>query len=368
MSEIDSSKEALPVRKPGRLETIEEASRDFRINILTEGCNDWRHTFTLETVDDEITEPKILKAEDLKVEETDKLRQAIIENGLLEERYWWLQPEMQEAIKEGRLKEQLSFFVGQKQMDFYCFDRELSQSEIDEIGSVLEQLAQIDDGIGFDMVSSVVFAKELPKQKYDDLKDRMAAIVDNPTRVLPGRSNGSANYLQSMIYIKDKGDKLVEKRLEGSFAKGIRRESSTSLASTLAHEIGHHMENLIDFDKWLKNHGWETPPGSEVDKLFERFTGKFGPSLYSGVNPQEDFAETFKYFILDPGKLDPKRLDFMVTEVLGRGETFQPINAKPSYRVLKRRGDEISLPRVIKQPMNIIITAIPPTSEIVTTS
>ncbi|HMS92516.1 MAG TPA: hypothetical protein PJ993_03255 [Candidatus Saccharibacteria bacterium] len=261
---------------------------------------------------------------------------------------WWLNPDVQQAIKNGRLKEKVTFQVRDKQMDFYCFDEALTQEQITEISHVLEQLVQVQEGLGFDVVSEVLVGKNLLEDVH----------TKDGKKISPAKVGGAASVNMHLVYINTAVSAVEKEKRRGKLLFK-KTESFTKLAGVFAHELGHQFEKTIDESLWLENHGWKVDGilQKTIQKV-KRVYGLFGPTVYAGKSPDEDFAESFARFLLDPSRLDSDRREFMIKELLSPGPASQPIDARPRAEIHRTEGSAIVLPRMKDRPVYVAIDKI----------
>ncbi len=357
--ETEGIPEALPKRQKNRLETLEEAKANFKVEFVNPDDAD-EHTVIMREQWNEAPDTGVWYVtykENLSVAHMAEVRDRLTQDDYLEEICWWLRPEIQEAVADNRLKEKLTFMVNDKELDFYCFDRGLSKEEIAEVQKVLEVLVQVQEGLGINIVQSVVMGNRglYPKES---VRQKIKGSVDshNPFMMIAEFARGRVAIDSGMIMLRDRGSKnLAPYKSETRFGLD-KQEKFAGLAGTLAHEIGHLFEQELDKAKWIQDQNW-LPNGlrEKAKQWLKRASGFFGPTMYAGTNPQEDFAETFKYFLLDPSRLDPLRRDFMIDEVLAKGATSQPVGGRPKISYLRYSGDQITFPKVEQEPIKVLL-------------
>ena len=102
---------------------------------------------------------------------------------------------------------------------------------------------------------------------------------------------------------------------------GQQSQTAAALLETLTHEVGHNVHFNMRIDKWDLAVRWRELYVASEGPFAE--TGLGFVSDYARANHFEDFAETYRAYILEPGLLkaaNPEKYEFMWQEVFAGRE------------------------------------------------
>ena len=259
-------------------------------------------------------------------------------------RYWWLTEEYQNLLEKGELAEQIAVTVESGDtkniVNIYVFGKPLSMEFRYEIGGALFFLAQIDGGDVFNLVDDIII--------HNDSKKKERKVYNEKSGKYKKLNIAAQATLDTTQVIK-----IFHGGLRLKPGKGM--EQFSSFMKSFIHEFGHFIHKKRLEKNWEERLGWKSKSvlkrGKNSKKLdvTPKFRTKWTlpedslpPTNYARSNPQEDFAESFAYLMLEPEKLDPNRRDFMIDEVLKQKSVV--IKDKPKIDSTVLRGKDMVLP------------------------
>lgn len=253
------------------------------------------------------------------------------------EKCWWLQPEWQEALSDGRLSEQISLQVGDQNVEVYNFTSDgLSEDQIAAITRGLVRLAGVNKGELLESFPHILVTPQIDVPQ--EVIDRVEA-VGMKDKVPKGRAHFDSGYIE----IASAG-----LTLEPARGGEIEDVIVPKLEYIVMHEYGHFHErsNLVG-SEWEKQIGWKYK-GGKYELAEESIPG---PTLYSRTNPREDFAESFTLALSGSSQLQGSRRDFVAGSMEG--------SASPAggygVQVTKKQGSEIMLPSLDRQTVKYAV-------------
>jgi len=266
--------------------------------------------------------------------------------------YWWLTPEYQRHLERGELVEQVAFSIeiGEKKrtVSVYIFGEPLPAMYISWLSEVIDYLAQIDEGNVFNLIKGIIIhnsEKEVKGQAYSEKTGKMMDV----------KTAAHANYSIDVIEVFRGG-------LNSD--TGVLLENFPFFMEALVHEFGHFIQYRTLKQGWKERLGWEEETVKEkklrkdgtpsvMHKKRSMLIPKHGfvpPSVYALTSPVEDFAESFAFLLLEPEKLDPKKRDWMIEEVVKQKAVL--IKDRPKVDMAILTGEEIEIPRVTRDNLS----------------
>jgi hypothetical protein len=206
---------------------------------------------------------------------------------------WWLQNHWRE---KGSPTEQINIKVGKSTVSIYNFrEKGLKQDQISRIQDVLEKYQSIIDGQSLEVVDYILIDDE---QKT------------NPNDGKP--QNGRAAKRDEAIIL-----------YPNAFEEDHRVPGVDNLAGTVAHELGHSIEDQIKIKSdWMDKFGWSY---AEPENIEELPSGKpQGHTLknadqcvtnYAKMDPIEDLCESMVAALYNPDTLDKDKLNFIEKKI-----------------------------------------------------
>ena len=130
------------------------------------------------------------------------------------------------------------------------------------------------------------------------------------------------------------------------FDHTFRGDDYVAPLKTIVHEIAHHFDfsngdpsRSIDY-KQLS--GWGSFRYENNKKIYDRDSQKQLVTEYAGTNPQEDFAESAAFYVIDPEKLesiDPLKYRFLKDRVFG-GKEFKGMSSLEMGIAVAKEGPQ----------------------------
>lgn len=265
---------------------------------------------------------------------------------------WWLMPEYQGYLERGELTEQVVFSVeiGEKKrlVDVYVFGESLPDVYKYWLSYVINYLAQIDEGAVFNLIKSIIIhnsTTETQTSLYDESSGKIAKV----------KTAARTDYALEII-------EVFHGALDESLLDGM--EEFPYFAKAIIHEFGHFIHTRTLRQGWEDRLGWEKETKKEVDlrkdgtpKLMRKkrkaLIPKHGfvpPTKYAFTNPKEDFAESLAFLLLEPDKLNPKKRDWLIEEVIKQKAVL--IKDRPKVEMVVWSGEKMILPRVTRNNLS----------------
>src|SRR3989338_1655879 len=344
-------KEKQEVRSPYKFQTLEEFFDEFKPVRLKPGDEGYEHVDTakIEESTYDVTQPKdkwgVAQRQERKISIN-------IESSLMgiSQKHWWLLPEYQSRLERGELVELINFFVEtgneEHSVNVYVFGEPLPPIYKFWLSQTISYLAQVDGGRVFNLVDGILIHNSDIEVKGVVFDERTGK-----TEKIPYAAQTRYSSKTIEMFGKERG---LYPDVSGS--RDIEFFSFFIVA--LIHEFGHLVHSTLE-DGWQERLGWkrekvkEKVPGKLKRKKRERLVPKEGfvpPSQYSHTNPREDFAESFAFLLLEPEKLDPKKRDWLIEEVIKQKSVAT--GDRPKVETLILSGADMQLPQITRDTHN----------------
>src|SRR3989338_4353890 len=344
-------KEKQEVRSPYKFQTLEEFFDEFKPVRLKPGDEGYEHVDTakIEESTYDVTQPKdkwgVAQRQERKISIN-------IESSLrgISQKHWWLLPEYQSRLERGELVEQINFFVEtgneEHSVNVYVFGEPLPPIYKFWLSQTISYLAQVDGGRVFNLVDGILIHNSDIEVKGVVFDERTGK-----TEKIPYAAQTRYSSKTIEMFGKERG---LYPDVSGS--RDIEFFSFFIVA--LIHEFGHLVHSTLE-DGWQERLGWkrekvkEKVPGKLKRKKRERLVPKEGfvpPSQYSHTNPREDFAESFAFLLLEPEKLDPKKRDWLIEEVIKQKSVAT--GDRPKVETLILSGADMQLPQITRDNLS----------------
>ena len=253
--------------------------------------------------------------EDASIEEIeDKVRKEIVA------RSWWLK---EKWIEKGIPKEQITVEINGSRMELYNFSDRLEDRHIEDLTSVLEDFATIENG--------------------DITREKVKYVLIDDERLVNPQTGGEMNGYSSA---EEKAIKLYPRALEDV---PHRVESASNFEGTLIHELGHRVDTKFA-NAWQQRFNWtqldipEALPGG-AHKYYSVEDASRCPTEYAQINHNEDICESLVAALRDKDNLDPERLEALQEGLFGDSDQDQSIEDQSTILIKRKTGEEIELPR-----------------------
>jgi hypothetical protein len=282
--------------------------------IKPEGMNDIRLLEVLES-DERHEDALVIYA---KPDQSPEEVESILKKQLVDKN-WWLQ----EYWQSKSVQEQIVIKFGESEISVYNYGESLKQEQIQSIESILQSFSTL--------------------KKSNALKNINAILIDD----IQGVNQNTGEDLNGYGAL-DKGLKLYPNSLKPI---DHRVANVSNLEGTVIHELSHGIGENIE-QQWRKEFGWKPRENREKmtgDAYSYEYTVAPENCVtdYARINAKEDLCESMVAALKNPEILDPARLKFIRSELLGQDPTV------PTSDFETKNGDKITFPR-LEQPVRYI--------------